>query len=117
MLQKIQLITADVLRTRQCNRLLKDYSTEAKAVWEREEDDLLARHQECGAISTKVFSEADGFPAGSEIRPVPWNQYWIQSLRHITVLRRSVFCLARQTRKHWRFEIDMKLPLPELWGR
>jgi len=53
--------TADVLRTRQCNRLLKDYSTEAKAVWEREEDDLLARHQECKAISKKVFSEAVGF--------------------------------------------------------
>ena len=33
----------------------------------------MARHQECKAISKNVFSEADGFPAGSEIRPVPWN--------------------------------------------
>jgi len=49
--------TTDVLRTRQYG--------------EREEDDLLARQQECKAISKKVFSEADGFPAGSEIRPVP----------------------------------------------
>jgi len=43
-------------------------------------------------------------------------QYWIQSLRHTTVLR-SVFYLARQTRKHWRFKIDIELPSPELWGR
>jgi len=64
---------ADILGARQCNRLLEDYNVEAKAVWEREEDDLLARRRECKAISKKVFGEVDGFPAGSEIRPVPRN--------------------------------------------
>jgi len=63
----------DVLSTGQYNRLLEDYNMEAKVVWEREEVDLLARHQECKATSKKVFSEVDGFPKGSEMRPVPQN--------------------------------------------
>jgi len=51
----------DILSTGQYNRLLEDYNMEAKVVWEREEVDLLARHQECKAISKKVFSEVMGF--------------------------------------------------------
>jgi len=61
----------DVLSTGQCNGLLEDYNVEAKAVWEREEVDLLAKCQECKAISKKVFGEVDRFPKGWEIRPVP----------------------------------------------
>ena len=78
LLQAVQMMVhvfsdVDVPSTGQCNRLLEDYNVEAKVVWEREEVNLLARHWECKAISKKVFDEVDGFPKGSEMRPVPQN--------------------------------------------